>query len=223
MRKNGREEDFKNLRDDMVDEQIIKRGIVDVRVISALRRVPRHKFVPQNQIDSAYEDMPIPAGEGQTISQPFIVALMTQSLKLQGDELILEIGTGTGYQTAILSELCREVYSIERISKLAQQAQEILDELNYRNVKIHVGDGTLGWPERILFDAIMVTAASPNRLEHLLKQLNEKGRMVIPIGNQFGQKLTLIEKKNTEVKAQEICPCVFVPLIGEFGWKGRAF
>ena len=223
----------------MLEEQVVQRGITDVRTIEAMNNVLRHKFVPFQQEEMAYNDSPVSIGEGQTISQPFMVALMTQSLALRGHEKVLEIGTGSGYQTAILAELCQEVYTIERIAVLAQRARNLLRQCGYRNVHSHIGDGTLGWPEDVVFDAIVVTAGSPDRLaplqsiadgklqqktvggvlDHLLKQLKDQGRMIIPVGSRAHQVLTCIIRQGEQTSIQEICPCVFVPLVGRYGWK----
>src|SRR3989338_6833266 len=175
----------------MVEEQIIRRGIFDERVIEAFRRVPRHEFVSKEDAAFAYEDHPLSLEEGQTISQPYIVALMVQSLNLSADGEVLEIGTGSGYQAALLAELAKEVYSMERISILARRSAEILQKLGYKNIHIRIGDGTLGWPEEKQFDAIVVAAAAPSIPRNLFKQLKNKGRMVIPLGDQFTQKLVL--------------------------------
>jgi protein-L-isoaspartate(D-aspartate) O-methyltransferase len=203
----------------MVKYQIEMRGISDPKVLDAMRRVPRHKFIPEYFIDSAYEDGPLPVGEGQTISQPYMVALMTEVLKLKKEDKVLEIGTGSGYQAAILAELCNEVYSIERIQSLAENARAILKELGYTNVFVFVGDGTLGLKEYAPFDKIIVTAAAPKVPPTLIRQLNVDGRIVIPIGDRFSQDLYVIEKKDTKLKQKFICGCVFVPLIGAEGWK----
>jgi protein-L-isoaspartate(D-aspartate) O-methyltransferase len=210
--------DYENLRKKMVQEQIIRRGIKDKRLIEVLYKLERHRFVPQNSRDSAYGDFPIPIGEGQTISQPYMVALMTECLSLKGDEKVLEIGTGSGYQTAILAELAKEVYSIERIESLKTKAEKILNELGYTNIKIKLGDGTLGWEEESPFDRIIVTAANRDIPPPLLEQLNDKGIMVIPLGDRFSQILTKIEKKGSQIIHQDICGCVFVPLIGKYGF-----
>jgi len=210
--------DYENLRKKMVQEQIIRRGIKDKRLIEVLYKLERHRFVPQNSRDSAYGDFPIPIGEGQTISQPYMVALMTECLSLKGDEKVLEVGTGSGYQTAILAELAKEVYSIERIESLKTKAEKILNELGYTNIKIKLGDGTLGWEEESPFDRIIVTAANRDIPPPLLEQLNDKGIMVIPLGDRFSQSLTKIEKKGSQIIRQDICGCVFVPLIGKYGF-----
>lgn len=212
------EDNFYSIRDEMVKNQIISRGIKDERVIFAFLKVPRHKFVPEKNILEAYDDHPLPIGEGQTISQPYIVALMTECLGLKGDEKVLEIGTGSGYQTAILAELAHEVYSIERISSLAEKAKLILEELGYKNIKIKIGDGTLGWEEFSPYDGIIVTAGSPEIPPPLLNQLNDGGRLVIPLGDSFSQVLTVVEKNKDKIKKEEICGCIFVPLVGKYGW-----
>src|SRR3989338_3038890 len=179
--------DFEVLRRKMVDEQIIRRGITDRRVVDAMQKIPRHKFVPAKDVNVAYIDSPVPIGYGQTISQPYMVALMTQVLRLTKKDAVLEIGTGSGYQTAVLAELCSEVFSIERVGELAQRAEAVLKMLEHHNVHIRTGDGTLGWGENILFDGIIVTAAAPSLLDTLTGQLKNGGRMVVPIGNRLSQ------------------------------------
>jgi len=210
--------DYKTLRKKMVEEQIIARGIKDKKLIEAMYKIERHRFIPEKFRDSAYGDFPVPIGEGQTISQPYMVALMTECLSLKGKEKVLEIGTGSGYQTAILAELAKEVYSIERIESLKIDAEKILNELGYTNIKIRLGDGTLGWPEEAPFDRIMVTAANQDVPPPLLEQLNQNGIMVIPLGDRFSQVLTKIEKRDNQIIRQEVCGCVFVPLIGKYGF-----
>lgn len=210
--------DFDELRKKMVEEQLIPRGISDKKVLDAFGKVPRHKFVPEEFQDSAYNDYPLSIGDGQTISQPYMVSLMTESLVLKGDEKVLEIGTGSGYQMAILLEIAREVYSVERSEVLAHGASKTLEQLGYRNFEIKMGDGTLGWTEYAPYDGIIVTAGAPGIPESLIRQLNEGGRMVIPIGGSFGQILTIVEKKGPSIITREVCGCVFVPLIGKEGW-----
>jgi len=202
----------------MVKTQIIARGIKDPLVIQAIKRVPRHMFVDESLIYEAYGDYPLPIGEGQTISQPYMVASMTEQLELTGGEKILEIGTGSGYQAAVLAEIVREAYTIERIEPLAKRAKEILDRLGYKNIHISVGDGTLGLPEYSPYDAIIVTAASPDVPPPLFEQLKESGRMVIPISDYFGQTLVRVKKKNGKEIRERLYGCVFVPLIGDFGY-----
>ena len=194
-------------------------GIRDERVLSAMARVPRHLFVPPKLLPYAYDDRPLPIGAGQTISQPYIVALSTQALELSPTDRVLEIGTGSGYQTAILAELAGGVYTIERIPELSQLARERLLSLGNENVRFRVGDGTKGWPEAAPFDAILVTAAAPTAPKSLLDQLAEDGRMVIPIGGRQHQDLYLFRKRARGLERVYLCPCTFVPLIGEEGWR----
>lgn len=202
----------------MVDEQLIPRGISDHRVLDAFRKVPRHEFVPEKYRDSAYNDYPLPIGDNQTISQPYMVALMTECLRLSGASRALEVGTGSGYQTAILAEIAKEVYSVERFASLASAAQDILKKLGYINCIIRSGDGTLGWEEYAPYDGIVVTAGAPGIPESLVRQLKDGGRLVIPIGRSFSQMLTVVEKKGRSISTTEVCGCVFVPLVGKEGW-----
>lgn len=199
-------------------EELAAQGIRDKRVLAALARVPRHRFVPPHLLPHAYEDRPLPIGSGQTISQPYIVALSTEALALRPDDRVLEVGTGSGYQTAILAELAREVYTIERIPELSREAQERLEALGYRNVRFRVGDGTRGWPEEAPFNAVLVTAGAPRVPEALLAQLAPGGRLVIPVGGRWSQDLTLVRREGDRVLHEVLCPCTFVPLIGEEGW-----
>ncbi len=203
----------------MVNEQLTGRGIDDVKVLEAFRSVPRHKFVPDGCVQEAYEDHPLPIGEGQTISQPYIVALMTQALELKGDEKVLEVGTGSGYQAAILAGLVKEVYTIEKEESLLRKAETVLEEEGCNNISFKCGDGTLGWKEKSPFDAIIVTAAAPHVPESLKEQLADGGRLVIPVGDLFSQMLTVIEKRGNDYLTNNLCGCMFVPLIGEEGWK----
>ena len=211
--------DFQKIRETMVEQQLSARDIHDNRVLDVFRKVPRHKFISEEFQPNAYADYPLPIGENQTISQPYMVALMTQLLELKGREKVLEIGTGSGYQSAVLAELSETVYSVERISSLADKAQNALIELGYKNVNIKVDDGTLGWQEFSPFDAIIVTAASPNIPDILIKQLDDKGRLVIPVGESFAQTLVLAKKISGKIKIKNICGCVFVPLLGKYGWN----
>ena len=214
--------DYTVLRKRMVDEQLIPRGIKNQRILDAFYKIERHKFIPEDLRNSAYADYPLPIGEGQTISQPYIVALMTECLDLTGQERVLEIGTGSGYQAAILAEIAKEVYSIERFENLAKRAQAIINELGYTNVKIKVGDGTLGWPEVAPFDRIVITAASPRIPLPLTGQLKENGKLILPLGESFTQILTVIENKQGKLESTQICGCVFVPLVGKYGYnEGR--
>ncbi len=215
-----KEPDFEMMRNAMVEEQLLPRGISDKKVLEVFRRLPRHEFVSKDFLQSAYNDYPLPIGENQTISQPYMVALMTESLHLTGSERILEVGTGSAYQSAILAELVKEVYSVERFQSLANTAYSILERLGYKNVKIRAGDGTLGWEEFAPYDGIIVTAAAPGIPESLIRQLKDGGRLVIPIGSSgFGQILTLVEKIGNTIRTSEICGCMFVPLIGKEGWN----
>ncbi len=203
----------------MVDEQIIARGVKDERVLAAMRKVPRHLFIPEAIRGMAYADNALPLGENQTISQPYIVALMTELLELKGPERILEIGTGSGYQTAILAELCSKVYTVERIKTLADRARATLDLLGYKMVASKVYDGTYGWKEMGPFDAIMVTASAPDIPTPLVEQLKPDGRMIIPVGERYGQQLVKIIRTSDGITTQKSIPCMFVPLIGNHAWK----
>lgn len=203
----------------MVDEQIVGRGVKDDRVLAAMRKVPRHEFLHEAIRGMAYADIALPIGEGQTMSQPYMVALMTELLGLTGTERVLEIGTGSGYQAAVLAELCAKVYTVERIKTIAEKARAALDRLGYKSVAIKVYDGTYGWKEMAPFDAIMVTAGSPGIPAPLVEQLRIGGRMVIPVGERYGQELVKVVKTAEGVITERSIPCVFVPLIGNHGWK----
>lgn len=200
----------------MVDEQLKRRDITDARVLAAFLKVERHKFVPDELRPSAYADFPLPIGEGQTISQPYIAALMTQCLRLRGKEEVLEIGTGSGYQAAVLAQLCAHVYSIERSELLASKARLCLDQAGYKNISIKSGDGTLGWEEDAPFDRIIITAAASRVPLPLAGQLKEGGIIVAPLGESFSQVLTVLEKKNNQLESTPVCSCIFVPLIGKY-------
>ena len=213
--------DYEILRKRMVQEQLIPRGIKNQKVLDAFYKIERHKFIPEELRTSAYADFPVPIGEGQTISQPYIVALMTECLDLNGQEKVLEIGTGSGYQAAILAELVKEVYTIERFKNLAKGAESILHDLGYTNIKIQLGDGTLGWKEVAPFDRIIITAASPRIPLPLIAQLKESGKLILPLGESFSQVLTVVEKKKGKVESIEVCGCVFVPLVGKYGWRNN--
>jgi protein-L-isoaspartate(D-aspartate) O-methyltransferase len=206
-------------RSRMVDNQIAGRGVRDERVLEAMKAVPRHSFVQPEYQYLAYTDGPLPIGNGQTISQPYIVALMTELLELEGQEKVLEVGTGSGYQAAILGYLCKEVHSIERHPDLARYATKILEQLGFDNVKVYVGDGTLGLADQAPFDAIIVTAGAPNVPQVLLDQLAESGRMVIPVGSRGGQYLERWQREGEKFKREPLIPVAFVPLIGDEGWK----
>jgi len=205
----------------MVEYQLRARGIKDKRVLSAMETVQRHLFVDEDLQDRAYDDCALPIGEGQTISQPYMVAVMTELLELKGDEKVLEIGTGSGYQAALLSLLAAEVFTIERIEKLALRAQEKFKKLNYTNIHVVIGNGTLGLPEKAPFDAIIVTAATPKIPETYIQQLEINGRLVIPVGDRFSQMLYLVKKTPEKISTSVSTPCVFVPLIGRYGWEER--
>lgn len=213
--------DYAIARERMVLEQLIPRGIKDERVLSAMREVPRHLFVEEALAHKAYGDHPLPIGEKQTISQPFMVAIMTEAFGLKGHERVLEIGTGSGYQTAILSRLCAKVYSIERIRTLAERAQRTLDVLGFRNYIIRVGDGTYGWQEEAPFDGILVTAGAPLIPDPFKEQLAEGGCLIIPVGDQYSQILKRITKKGDSFLQENITGCVFVKLIGNYGWRAE--
>ena len=211
--------DLEKERNRMVDDQIVARGVKDPRVLAVMRKVPRHVFIPEAMRSMAYGDNALPLGESQTISQPYIVALMTELLELKGTERVLEIGTGSGYQAAILAELCEKVYTVERIKALADKARSTLDSLGYHTVAIKVYDGTYGWKEMAPYDAVMVTAGAPNVPDPLVEQLKEGGRMVIPIGERYGQRLITVVKTAEGAFTQKSIPCMFVPLIGNHAWK----
>jgi protein-L-isoaspartate(D-aspartate) O-methyltransferase len=204
----------------MVEEQLKSRHIRDERVLSVMREIPRHRFLPPTLASRAYEDGPLPIGEEQTISQPYIVAEMTQALWLRGTEKVLEIGTGSGYQTAILSCLSREVVTVERLGSLSREAQATLAALGMENIRFRVGDGTLGAPEDAPFDRVIVTAAAPEVPEPLFAQLREDGIMVIPIGGRWEQELVSVRKDKGEARKEHLGGCRFVPLLGERGFSG---
>lgn len=210
---------FAQARHDMVETQIRKRHITNRRVLECLERVPRHEFVPAEFRNRAYEDAPLPIGAGQTISQPYIVAAMTSALDLRGDERVLEIGTGFGYQAAVLACLSREVFTVEFRAELATEAAERLARLGYGTVHVHCGDGTLGLSEFAPYDAILVAAAAPSVPAPLLAQLAEGGRMVVPVGGAENQDLRLIERSHDTLRTTMLEPCRFVPLLGAHGWK----
>ena len=205
----------------MVEHQLRRRGIADPRVLKVMEKMPRHSFLPNPEETAAYDDHPLSIGSGQTISQPYMVALMTECLRLKGDERVLEIGTGSGYQTAILAELSGEVYSVERFPKLAESARAVLQALGYHGVEVIAGDGTLGYPEAAPYDRIIVTAAAPKIAQPWIDQLAEEGRLVVPLGERWGQQLTVVTKRDGELDQETICGCVFVPLVGEHGWTSE--
>ena len=210
---------FTRERDKMVEEQLMRRGITNERVLAVMRRINRHRFVEEGLQHRAYGDHPLPIGEEQTISQPYIVALMTSLLELTGREKVLEIGTGSGYQTAVLAELSRRVCSIERLPRLAERARKLLDSLGYANIWIRVGNGALGWPDEAPFDRILVAAAGPSVPPPLIDQLGEGGRLVAPVGDAESQTLTLVERRAGEVRTRPLGDCRFVPLVGKYAWE----
>jgi protein-L-isoaspartate(D-aspartate) O-methyltransferase len=214
-----RASDFAKARTRMVDEQLIRRGIHDQKTLEAMRKVPRHLFVEEAMKDQAYGDFPLPIGRGQTISQPFIVALMTQALGLKGHESVLEIGTGSGYQAAILSQICAKVYTVERIDSLLVKARKIFDSLHYLNILTKLDDGTNGWLEYAPYDAIIVTAGGPKVPEPLLEQLTDPGVLVIPVGDRGVQDLRRVTKKEGKITEKTIEFVRFVSLIGDHGWE----
>jgi protein-L-isoaspartate(D-aspartate) O-methyltransferase len=207
-------------RKNMVNEQLVSRGIKDHRILNAFLEVPRHKFVEEYLKYKAYDDYPLSIGYSQTISQPYMVALMTEAINPQPSEKILEIGTGSGYQAAILSRLCLAVYTIERISALASRARKALDDLGYFNIHIRLGDGTMGLPKDAPYDGIIVTAGAPHVPESLIGQLREDGRLIIPVGDEGIQDLRRITRTKDGVKEESLGGCRFVKLIGKNGWQG---
>lgn len=210
--------DYQAARERMIETQLIPRGITDPLVLRAMGKVPRELFVPVHLKDAAYGDHPLPIGRDQTISQPYIVADMTQALELTGSDKVLEIGTGSGYQTAVIAELCREVYTVERIRELSEGAKGVLDRLGYANVLFKVENGSLGWPENSPYDAIIVTAGAPEPPSPLLDQLREGGRLVLPVGDRFDQILLRMTKRSGAIEREDLGPVRFVSLIGEHGW-----
>jgi len=210
---------YEALRQRMVEEQLKRRGIHDEKVLTVMGAVERHRFVPEHLIDSSYDDCALPIGEGQTISQPYMVAVMTELLSLRGEEKVLEIGTGSGYQSAVLAGLAAEVYSVERIEPLALLAQRRLDELGYANVHVIVSDGTLGLPDQSPFDGIIVTAGAPEIPGGYVQQLKTGGRLVIPVGSRYSQELYRVIRTPGGTEQSRHTACVFVPLVGKAGWR----
>ena len=211
--------DYRLARERMVKTQLIPRGIEDENVLRAMEKIQRHLFVEEALVGEAYNDHPLPIGHKQTISQPYIVALMTEALELTGTEKVLEIGTGSGYQTAILAELSDVVYTVERIEPLLEKSKDLLQSLGYKNIYFKAYDGTLGWEDFAPFHAIMVTAGAPKVPEPLLKQLADGGKMIIPIGNKYSQDLIKVTRVNDRFVEKNLGGCRFVDLIGEHGWK----
>jgi protein-L-isoaspartate(D-aspartate) O-methyltransferase len=214
-----RRDAFESDRERMVEHQLARRGVTDPRVIAAMRRVPRHLFVQEALRERAYGDHPLPIGEEQTISQPFIVGLMSSLLELTGREKVLEVGTGSGYQTAVLGELARRVCSIERLPRLAERARAVLEGLGYDNVWVRVGNGTLGWPDEAPFDRILVAAGGPAVPPPLFQQLAEGGRMVLPLGDETNQTLTVVENVGGQMRTRPFGECKFVKLVGKYAWE----
>jgi len=202
----------------MIEEQLLERGIKDLALMEVMSRVPRHLFVDSSLQQRAYGDYPLPIGENQTISQPYIVASMTEALQLKGEERVLEIGTGSGYQTAILAEMASQVFTIERIRPIVQKTKVLLNSLMYENIIFKVFDGTYGWRDQSPFDAILISAATPNIPTALIEQLADKGRLVAPVGGRESQKLTVLSKVGNRLVSREKESCKFVPLIGKFAW-----
>ena len=212
---------YQRLRESMVKNQIEARGIQDPRVLDAMRTVPRHEFVNESLIDQAYNDHPLPIGEQQTISQPYIVALMTEALQVDQDDRVLEIGTGSGYQAAVLAEIAYRVYTIERNRTLYDRTREILEKMGYYNIVCRYGDGTIGWKEEAPFDAILVTAGAPEIPKPLVDQLDVGGRMVIPVGSSSSQMLVKLYRDEKGIHQTDLGGCRFVKLIGQRGWKAE--
>ena len=206
----------------MIQEQLLHRGIRDPRVLEAFAKVPRHLFVPPDRRPQSYEDHPVAIGEGQTLSQPYITALMTETLQARADSKVLEIGTGSGYQTALLAEMASRVCSVERLPSLAESAGRRLKELGYTHIEIRVGDGSLGWPEKGPFDGILVAAAVPSIPQSLLDQLAPEGRLILPVGPEQHQKLLVVDRRQGRFVSRELCECLFVPLVGAQGFKEPA-
>ncbi len=216
---NNQKKKFERWRNDMVQTQIISRGVTDSMVIKAMRQIPRHLFISEALCESAYGDHPLPIGEGQTISQPYIIAEMTQALELKGDERVLEIGTGSGYQAAVLAAIVNRVYTIERNQTLFLNTKKLFDKLKYHNIVTKYSDGTLGWTQECPFDAILVTAGGKEIPEPLVEQLCVGGKLIMPVGGSFTQDLIMIEKTKIGIVSKNLGGCRFVKLIGRHGWK----
>jgi protein-L-isoaspartate(D-aspartate) O-methyltransferase len=212
--RDGTDEAFTRAREQMVESQIEARGVRDPRTLAAMRKVPRHLFVPPAQAGQAYADHPLPIGHGQTISQPYIVAFMTEALGLAGGETVLEVGTGSGYQAAVLAQIAARVHTIEIVAPLAEEAARLLNRLGHANVEVRAGDGYLGWPEAAPFDAIMVTAAAPRIPEPLKAQLKDGGRLVLPVGDEW-QELVVVTRRGDRFEERQVLPVRFVPMTGK--------
>lgn len=207
-------------REEMVNTQLIRRGLVDLNVLRAMRTTPRHVFAGKSNMERAYDDMALDIGQHQTISQPYMVAVMTELLELSKGDRVLEIGTGSGYQAAVLSEIVSEVFTVERIESLAVDARKKFDDLGYKNITVKMADGTLGWPEEAPFDRIIITAASPDIPAPLIEQLSPHGIIVAPVGDRHTQSLLKLVKDGDKINKSYHVPCVFVPLLGKYGWDG---
>jgi len=203
----------------MVQEQILARGVTDARVVAAIRKIPRHVFVDPGIVNRAYDDCALPIGEKQTLSQPYMAARMSEALNLTGGEKVLEIGTGSGFQTALLAELCFNVFSVEKLRALSRRARALLDQLDYHNIALHFGDGTIGWSEHAPYHAIIVTAGAPQAPRPLLDQLAVGGRLVIPIGDEQSQTLIRLTRTRASFKKEQLGECKFVKLLGKYGWR----
>ena len=211
---------FAGQRRKMIEEQLVNRGVKDLRIMEAMNRIPRHLFVHESMQHKAYGDFPLPIGDNQTISQPYIVAAMTETLQLKKTDRVLEIGTGSGYQTALLAEMAGQVFTIERIRSLGMKSQKLLERLNYMNIVFKVFDGTYGWPDQAPFDAILITASTREIPKMLVDQLGESGRLIAPVGDLEQQNLTVLTREHDRITSQEIGYCKFVPLVGRYGWPG---
>lgn len=212
--------DYAWARERMVQEQIVARGISDPRILAALRKVPRHLFVDPGLVNRAYDDTALPIGEKQTLSQPYMAARMSEALELSEDEKVLEVGTGSGYQTALLAEICFNVFSVERLRSLSRRARGLLDRLEYQNIALHVGDGTIGWSEHAPYNAIIVTAAALRPPKPLFEQLSAGGRLVMPVGDEQSQTLMRVTRTADGFREESLGECKFVKLVGKFGWRG---
>jgi protein-L-isoaspartate(D-aspartate) O-methyltransferase len=212
-------QDYLRAREKMVEEQVVARGIKNPRLLAAMRKIPRHLFVDPGLLPRAYDDSSLPIGAKQTVSQPYMAARMTDALDLSGEEKVLEIGTGSGYQSALLAELSFNVFSVEKIRALAVKARTVLDRLHYHNIAIQVGDGTIGWPEHSPFDAIIVTAGAPDLPRPLIEQLAVGGRLVIPVGDDESQVLVRLTRHASKFEEEQLGDCRFVKLWGKFGWQ----
>ncbi len=215
--------DLEAERQRMVDEQIVRRGLTEPRLLAAMRAVPRHEFVPAEYLDYAYDDGPLPIGSGQTISQPYIVALMTHLLALRGVERVLEVGTGSGYQAAVLAHMAAEVHTVEILPELAEQARVSLNRLGLNNVHCHLADGSLGWPKAAPYEGILVAASAPDVPPPLLEQLADGGRLVLPVGGRLSQELVVVTRQGEKYERRTVLSVAFVPLRGVHGWKAGHF